>query len=71
MKLIINADDFGYTRGNTEGILEGYRKGIVRSTTALCNMPWLEYGRDLAKDFPGLGIGVHLTLTLGRSLTGV
>lgn len=71
MKLIINADDFGYTRGNTEGILEGYRKGIVRSTTALCNMPWLEYGRDLAKDCPGLGIGVHLTLTLGRSLTGV
>ena len=71
MKLVINADDFGYTRGNTEGILEGYRKGIVRSTTALCNMPWLEYGRDLAKDCPGLGIGVHLTLTLGRSLTGV
>ena len=35
MKLVINADDFGYTRGNTEGILEGYRKGIVRSTTAL------------------------------------
>lgn len=71
MKLIVNADDFGYTRANTEGIVEGYRKGIVRSTTALCNMPWLEYGRDLAKDCPGLGIGVHLTLTLGRSLTGV
>ena len=71
MKLIINADDFGYTKANTEGILEGYRKGIIRSTTALCNMPWLEYGRDLAKDCPGLGIGVHLTLTLGRSLTGV
>lgn len=71
MKLIINADDFGYTRANTEGIVEGYRKGIVRSTTALCNMPWLEYGRDLAKDCPDLGVGVHLTLTLGRSLTGV
>ncbi len=71
MKLIINADDFGYTKANTEGILEGYRKGIIRSTTALCNMPWLEYGRDLAKDCPGLGIGVHLTLTLGRSLTRV
>ena len=30
MKLIINADDFGYTKANTEGILEGYRKGIIR-----------------------------------------
>lgn len=71
MKLIINADDFGYTRANTEGIIEGCRRGIVRSTTALCNMPYVEMGRDLAKDCPMLGIGVHLTLTLGKALTGV
>lgn len=71
MKLVINADDFGYTKANTAGIVEGYQRGIIRSTTALCNMPYLEWGRDLAKDCADLGIGVHLTLTLGRSLTGV
>ena len=70
MKLVINADDFGYTKANTAGIIEGYRRGVIRSTTALCNMPYLEWGRDLAKDCTGLGIGVHLTLTLGKSLTG-
>lgn len=70
MKLVINADDFGYTKANTAGIIEGYQRGVIRSTTALCNMPYLEWGRDLAKDCTGLGIGVHLTLTLGRSLTG-
>lgn len=70
-KLIINADDFGYTRANTEGIIEGCRHGVIRSTTALCNMPWLEYGRDLAEGCPELGVGVHLTLTLGKALTGV
>lgn len=71
MKLIINADDYGYTKANTEGIIEGYKKGIIRSTTALCNMPYLEYGKKLAEECPGLGIGVHLTLTFGDSLTGV
>lgn len=71
MKLIINADDFGYTKANTEGIIEGCRKGIIRSTTALCNMPYLEWGKELAENCPQLGIGVHLTLTLGKALTGV
>lgn len=70
MKLIINADDFGYTKGVSEGIIEGYHKGIIKSTTALCNMPGLSYAAELAKQAPNLGIGVHLTLTLGDSLTG-
>lgn len=69
MKVIINADDFGYTKAVTEGIIEGYTKGIIRSTTALCNMEYVEYGKLLAEQCPDLGIGVHLTLTLGKSLT--
>lgn len=69
MKLIINADDFGYTKGICDGIFEGCQNGIIRSTTALCNMPYLQYGAELAKQVPELGIGIHLTLTLGESLT--
>lgn len=69
MKVIINADDFGYTKAVTDGIIKGYHQGIVRSTTALCNMPYIEYGKNLLKDCPNLSIGVHLTLTLGKSLT--
>lgn len=70
MKLVINADDYGYTRGNTEGIIEGHKKGIITSTTALCNMPYLEYGAKISEEAPELGIGVHLNLTIGDSLTG-
>lgn len=69
MKLIINADDFGYTKSICEGIIEGCQKGIIRSTTALSNMPYLHYGASLLSQVPQLGIGVHLTLTLGTSLT--
>lgn len=69
MKVIINADDFGYTKAVTEGIIKGYHQGIIRSTTALCNMEHINYGKELLKDCPDLAVGVHLTLTLGKSLT--
>ena len=69
MKLIINGDDLGYTMGNTLGIIEAYKKGILRSTTALTNSRYINEAHELTKDLDGLGIGVHLTLTLGRSLT--
>lgn len=70
MKLVINADDFGYTPAVSAGIVEGVRQGIIRSTTVLCNSPDLQSARKLAKTCPELGFGVHLTLTLGTSLTG-
>lgn len=69
MKLVINGDDLGYTLGNTYGIVEGYKNGILRSTTALTNSDYIYEARDLVKDLDGLGVGVHLTLTLGKSLT--
>lgn len=69
MKLIVNADDFGYTKSNTLGIIEGFKKGIIRSTTAMMNMPYVEFAAEQSEYVPGLGIGVHLTLTVGQPLT--
>lgn len=69
MKLVINGDDLGFTHGITYGIIEGYNKGILRSTTALCNSDHLEEAAQLVKNCPDLGVGVHLNLTLGKSLT--
>lgn len=69
MKLVINGDDLGYTMANTLGIIEAYKKGILRSTTALCNSDYLEQAKKLCDENPGLGVGVHLTCTLGKSLT--
>ncbi|MFV0480243.1 MAG: carbohydrate deacetylase [Anaerorhabdus sp.] len=69
MELIVNADDFGLTKGVVDGIIFGYENGIIRSTTALCNSKYLEYGAQKAKEYDGLAIGVHLVLTLGKSIT--
>jgi predicted glycoside hydrolase/deacetylase ChbG (UPF0249 family) len=69
MQIIVNGDDLGYTRGVTEGILEGYHKGILRSTTALMSAQYIEESAELTKDCEDLGIGVHLNLTLECPLT--
>lgn len=64
-KLIINADDFGYSKGVNFGIVEAYENGIVTSTTLMANMPGREHAAKLAKEHPGLGVGIHLVLTCG------
>ncbi len=70
MKLVINGDDLGYTRANSEGIFQAYDEGILRSTTALTNSKYFEeYAKAAEKEHPGLGVGVHMTLTLGKPLT--
>ncbi|MGF2053912.1 chitin disaccharide deacetylase [Vagococcus fluvialis] len=67
-KVIINSDDFGYSRGVNYGIVDAYQKGILTSTTLMANMPGFEHAVELKKKLPNLGVGVHLTLTCGKPL---
>lgn len=66
--LIVNADDFGLTTGVSRGIIEAHRRGIVTSTTLLVNRPLHE---DLLVELraSGLGVGLHLNLTLGAPVS--
>lgn len=68
MKLIVNSDDFGLTHGVNLGIIDALKRGLLRSTTAMMNMPAIEMAADLAKVNPELGVGIHLVLTAGRPL---
>lgn len=67
-RLIVNADDFGYTRDVNEGILQSHRHGIVRSASMLANGSALEHAVGLALQCPTLAIGCHLTLVEGESV---
>lgn len=68
--LIVNADDLGLSPGVNRGIVEAHRKGIVTSTTAMVNQPDIEHGIRLVKAHaPTLGLGLHITLTSGQSIT--
>lgn len=65
-KLIINGDDFGLSEGQTLGILKAHRDGILTSTTCLINMPYASQSLEMAKQYPKLGVGLHLALTIGK-----
>jgi chitin disaccharide deacetylase len=65
-RLIVNADDFGYTRGVNAGIVRAYKTGIVTSTTIMANGDAFEDACDLARANPGLGVGCHLAIVGGH-----
>ena len=68
-RLIVNADDFGLAPGVSAGILAAHRHGIVSSTTLLATVAIdAELVRALRDS--GLGVGLHVNLTLGRPLSG-
>lgn len=64
-KLIVNADDFGFNREVTDGIIQCHQKGCVTSTTLMANMPAAEYAAEQAKKFPNLSVGIHFALSDG------
>ncbi|MGL4571140.1 MAG: carbohydrate deacetylase [Clostridium sp.] len=66
MKLIINGDDFGLTRGISEGIIECIQNGIMRDTSAMPNMPFFEEAINIAKAKGINEMGIHLTMTCGK-----
>lgn len=61
-RLIVNADDFGYTHGVNAGIIRGFREGIITSTTIMANGAAFDDAVGRAKENPALGVGVHLVL---------
>ncbi len=69
--LIVNADDFGLSRGQNYGIVDACRNGVVTSTTALVNGAAIEHAVDLRRLVPELGVGLHFSLTLGKPVGGL
>jgi chitin disaccharide deacetylase len=63
--LVVTADDFGLSPGVDHGILEGFRRGIVRSTALLVNFPDVVDSVARLRQEPGLEVGIHLNLTAG------
>lgn len=67
-RLIVNADDFGLTRGVNRAIIEGHQRGIVTSATLMANSAAFDDAVRLAKENPKLGVGCHVTLMDGEPL---
>jgi predicted glycoside hydrolase/deacetylase ChbG (UPF0249 family) len=67
-RLVVNADDFGFTRDVNDGIIEAHVQGILTATTLMANGPAFEHAVQLAREHPALDVGCHLVLVGGDSL---
>ena len=67
-RLIVNADDFGFTRDVNEGIVAAHQRGILTATTLMANGMQFGHAADLALANPNLDVGCHLVLIGGKSL---
>jgi len=68
-RVVVNADDFGFSEGVTEGILRAHREGIVTSTTIMANLPGAASAVARLAEARELGVGVHLNVCQGPPLS--
>jgi hopanoid biosynthesis associated protein HpnK len=65
-RLIVNADDFGFTAGVNRAIVEAHTHGIVTSSTLMANGRAFKDAVRLAKSVHGLSVGCHVVLIDGE-----
>ena len=64
-RLIVNGDDFGASTEVNEAILLAHRRGILSSASLMVSGPAFEHAVALARENPGLAVGLHVTLVDG------
>ena len=69
-KFILNADDFGMSKAHNRAVLDGYNNGFLSSASICANGKAFNAAvNEILPECPNLGIGVHLNIIEGRSLT--
>ena len=69
-RLIVNADDFGYTSGVNRAIVEAHSRGVVTSSTLMANGAAFAEAAQLSSTVPNLSVGCHVVLTDGEPVLG-
>jgi len=69
MKIIINADDLGYSMDANQAIFSMMTQRRVTSSTLMANGPAFQDAVQHIPDFPDFSFGIHLTLTEFTALT--
>ena len=65
MKLLVQADDFGFTKGTTYGTMEGIRNGILTCSGLFTNMPASKLAAEFVKQHPDFCFGFDFNITNG------
>ena len=66
-KILVRADDLGFSEGINYGIEKTVKEGIIRSVGVMTNMPATEHGINLLKDCD-VCLGLHTNICVGKPL---
>lgn len=66
-RIIVRADDLGFSEGINYGIEKTVKEGIIRSVGVMVNMPATEHGVNLLKG-TNVCYGLHTNISAGRPL---
>jgi chitin disaccharide deacetylase len=66
--VIFTADDFGLSPALNGAVALAHRQGVLGCASLLAAAPQTPQALRLARDLPGLCLGVHLTLIQGRAV---
>jgi len=64
---VINGDDFGFSAGVNAATIEAYKNGILTSTSLMVTAAAFDQAVQLARENPGLAVGLHLVVVCGKS----
>jgi len=67
-RLIINADDFGYSQEITLAIKKASEHGLLTSTSLIVNKDYSGPALDLAREIKEVSVGIHFNLDDGKPL---
>ena len=67
-KILVRADDLGYSEAFNYGLARAVKSGIVRCVGVMPNMEWAEHGVNLIKD-TDVTFTVHANICQGRPIT--
>ena len=67
IKILVRADDLGYSEAFNYGLARAVKSGIVRSVGVMPNMEWAEHGVNLIKD-TDVTFTVHANICQGKPI---
>ncbi len=68
-KLILRADDLGFSRAINYGIYDTVQAGLVQSVGVMVNMDAAEHGTELLKKIRGCCFGLHTNFCAGKPVS--
>lgn len=67
-KILVRADDLGYSEAVNYGIVKSVKEGIISSVGVMTNMPAVNHGLELLKGVP-VCFGQHTNICVGKPIT--